>query len=213
MRIRYVERFGAAPLDPEIAASVARAVDVLRRLGHQVEEGPLPFDVSDLEAAWPLFGQTAVAYLLTFHGKEGVEVPDKYRQMAAAGDRIPAARYFDAIERVDGLRRRVTVAFEQTDVIMTPSAAALPWPAEEGYPPEIDGSAVGPRGHAVYTAWVNACGHPGINLPADPSAAGLPIGFQLVGRFGDDELLLRLAAQYQAAAPWAERWPALARGS
>jgi aspartyl-tRNA(Asn)/glutamyl-tRNA(Gln) amidotransferase subunit A len=81
------------------------------------------------------------------------------------------------------------------------------------FPATIAGRAVGPRGHAVYTGWVNACGHPAINLPCTPASSGLPIGFQLVGRYGDDELLLRIAARYQAHTPFADRWPALALGA
>ena len=45
LRILYVERFGAAPLDPQIAASVAQAVDRLAALGHQVQRGALPLDL------------------------------------------------------------------------------------------------------------------------------------------------------------------------
>ena len=66
------------------------------------------------------------------------------------------------------------------------------------------------RGHAVYTAWVNACGIPAVNLPCAPSGEGLPIGLQLVAGFGEDERLLAFAAQFEARAPWRERWPALA---
>jgi aspartyl-tRNA(Asn)/glutamyl-tRNA(Gln) amidotransferase subunit A len=73
----------------------------------------------------------------------------------------------------------------------------------------IDGQAVGPRGHAVYTGWVNAAGLPGLALPAAPSADGLPIGIQLIGAYGQDRLLLALGAQLESARPWAERWPAL----
>ncbi|PPL14117.1 hypothetical protein UN63_16620 [Oceanisphaera arctica] len=83
----------------------------------------------------------------------------------------------------------------------------MPWPAEQGYPTEIDGQEVGPRGHAIYTGWVNACGHPAINLPSAPAQQGLPIGFQLVGNFGDDELLFRLAAEYETAARAGWQWP------
>ncbi|MGQ0546807.1 MAG: hypothetical protein ACT4P3_15970 [Betaproteobacteria bacterium] len=61
-----------------------------------------------------------------------------------------------------------------------------------------------------YTGWVNACGIPAINLPCAPSSAGLPIGFQLAGAFGADRMLLELAARYEKANPWRERWPAIA---
>jgi len=93
---------------------------------------------------------------------------------------------------------------------MTPSAAALPWPAEQPYPKVIDGKNVGPRGHAVYTGWVNACGIPAINLPCAPSRSGLPIGFQLAGAFGTDVLLLEMAMRYEQAQPWRSHWPAMA---
>jgi Asp-tRNA(Asn)/Glu-tRNA(Gln) amidotransferase A subunit family amidase len=39
----------------------------------------------------------------------------------------------------------------------------------------------------------------------------LPIGVQLVGRFGDDAAVMALAAEYEQAQPWAGRWPAIAR--
>jgi aspartyl-tRNA(Asn)/glutamyl-tRNA(Gln) amidotransferase subunit A len=94
-------------------------------------------------------------------------------------------------------RSEVATSFEHFDVPMTPTAAALPWPADELFPRRIDGHEVGPRGHAVYTGWVNACGHPAINLPCAPAHHGLPIGFQLVARYDEDELLFRVAAQYQ----------------
>ena len=73
----------------------------------------------------------------------------------------------------------------------------------------IDGQPVGPRGHAVFTAWVNASGHPALALPSAPSACGLPIGFQLVADFGQDDLLLDLGRRYERLAPWSERWPDL----
>ena len=210
LRILYVPRFADAPLDREIADSVAAAARQLGELGHDVTEGVLPFALDDVATAWPVIAKTAVAYMLDQYPGAETRVADKFLQTAEEAAAYSAADYLDAIERINRFRRTVTLAFADVDVIMTPSAAALPWPAEKEFPTKIDGRPVGPRGHAVYTGWVNMCGHPAINLPAGPSRSGLPIGFQLVGRFGDDALLLRISQRYEEAFPWADRWPALA---
>jgi len=210
LRIRYVERFGDAPLAPEIAASVASAAKALEELGHTVEAGALPLDLEPVTAFWPVIGQVGLAHLYALHPAARTLASPKYGEMAEQGAAVPASRYLAGLEAIRAFRAGVAEAFEQVDVILTPSAAAQPWPAGEPFPPEIDGRPVGPRGHAVYTGWVNACGHPAISLPADPAPDGMPIGFQLVGRFGADELLLRLAREVERARPWADRWPALA---
>ena len=210
LRLRYVRRFGDAPVDPAILASTDAAARTLAALGLAVEEGPLPFDIAPVAEMWPVLGQVGAAFVAGLHpGREG-EIGARMRAQAEAGRGIPATRYLAVVEALDAFRRTVTAAFEHVDVIMTPSAAALPWPADEPFPSVIDGQPVGPRGHAVYTAWVNACGHPGLALPSAPSADGLPIGFQLVGPFGADELLIEIGREFEAAQPWRDRWPALA---
>lgn len=210
-RIRFVPRFGDNPVDPEIARSVADAARLFAELGHEVTEGPAPFDLEPLNELWRVVGCAAVAWLLDRHPGREAEIGPGFAEMAEEGRRTDSGRYLEMLMRVSRFRCEMSELFKETDIVMTPSAAALPWPAEESHPPVIDGRPVGPRGHAVFTAWVNICGHPGLNLPCAPArGSGLPIGFQLVGRFGADELLLRLGAQYEAARPWADRWPALA---
>ena len=65
----------------------------------------------------------------------------------------------------------------------------------------------------VWSAWesflpiFNATGQPAISLPLHQSEAGLPIGMQLVAAFGQEALLLRLAAQHEEALPWQQRIP------
>ncbi len=209
-RIRFVARFGDNPLDPEIEASVAQAVQALRELGHQVDDAAFPLDLGPLTDFWPLLGQVGLAYLFEREPDAQRLAQPKFVEMAAAGRTVSAARYLEGIEAVRLFRRDVAAAFADFDLMMTPAAAALPWPADETHPTMIAGHAVGPRGHAVYTGWVNACGHPAVSLPCAPSRVGMPIGFQLVGRFGEDERLFRIAAQYERAVPFAGRWPALA---
>ena len=90
-----------------------------------------------------------------------------------------------------------------------PCTAAQPWPADQAFPTEIDGQPVGPRGHAIFTGWVNAAGLPAISVPVGFDGNGLPIGLQLVARPGAEPLLLQLAQQLQLRSGSAPAWPAL----
>jgi aspartyl-tRNA(Asn)/glutamyl-tRNA(Gln) amidotransferase subunit A len=210
LRVLYVERFGEAPLDPEVAASVGEAVRGFEALGYRVERGVLPLDLAPINGFWTSFGAVGVAHVMQQHaGREALLGP-RFQQMLADGRRVAAADYLAFIEAVNQLRRDSVALFEEFDLVITPSAAALPWEAETPYPDRIGGQPVGPRGHAVYTGWVNACALPGINLPCAPSARGLPIGMQVVGDFGADDLLLDVAQRFERARPWRDRWPALA---
>ncbi|GAB3648832.1 amidase [Ramlibacter alkalitolerans] len=209
LRILYVERFGAAPLDPQIAASLRQAAQRLAQLGHEVREGALPLDLDFYAGAWPQIGQAGLAHLFDQHPDWAQQASPKYLGMAEQGRAIPAARLWQILEEVKRLRRDSVELFASVDAIVLPSAAALPWKAEDAYPTRIDGQEVGPRGHAVYTGWVNAAGLPALALPCEPSREGLPIGLQVVGPYGADDMLLDLGEAYESAYPWSERWPAL----
>jgi aspartyl-tRNA(Asn)/glutamyl-tRNA(Gln) amidotransferase subunit A len=208
-RLLYIERFGSAPLDPQIALSSQLATQVFVDLGHNVETGVLPLDLDFFVEAWPQIGQIGLARMFDAHPDWAEQASPKYQKMAESGRRLPASRLWQIIDHVTQLRRTCAILFERIDGFILPSAAALPWPAIQAFPPSIDGQDVGPRGHAIYTGWVNAAGLPGLALPANPSTDGLPIGIQLVGAYGSDDSLLDLGEAYEAAAPWAHRWPNL----
>ena len=90
---------------------------------------------------------------------------------------------------------------------MTPTVGAPP--------PELGWfTAGGPENEGVrvvsfipYTAQFNVTGQPAITLPLHWTPAGLPVGVQLVAPFGREDLLIRVAAQLEQAAPWAARRP------
>jgi aspartyl-tRNA(Asn)/glutamyl-tRNA(Gln) amidotransferase subunit A len=206
-RILYVPRLGSNPVDPEIATQVAIVAAQLGAMGHAVEEGEAPFTLDELNALFGPVGQAGLAWLLAERGGEP-EAP-MLREMAAAGRALAPQVVFGAVDGIAAFRRRMAAFFGAWDLILTPAAAALPWPAAQVAPPVIDGQPVGPRGHALFTNFANLAGLPGIALPCQPSAAGLPIGFQLVGPAGADGLLCAMAAEWEAARPWADRWPDL----
>lgn len=209
LRILYVPTIDGAPVDPTVASHCRAAADVLDGLGHAVSEGCLPLNLAFMAEAWPIVGQVGLARMFERFPRWREGASPKYLDMAEQGAGLSAARLWAVLDDVEALRRDCVRMFEHYDVLVTPAAAALPWPAKEAYPPVIDGQTVGPRGHAVFTGWVNAAGLPALAVPVAPSASDLPIGIQMIGRFGADDQLLSLGEAYEAAAPWSQRWPKL----
>ena len=83
-------------------------------------------------------------------------------------------------------------------MLVTPTLTRLPSPvgsirARAG----VSDDAV--RFSALLRVW-NVTGQPAISLPLHATAEGVPIGIQLVGAPGRDDLVLSLAAQLEAAA-------------
>lgn len=209
LRIAYVEKFSSFPVDPEISRSVATAAKNLENLGHHVSSCEVPFNLDLVNRIWGVVGPAGLAWMLRDHPGGAEKISTSLQGMAKSGAQISATELLEAQDGVQQLRRHFADLFTNYDVIMTPTTAALPWPATESHPEIINGQKAGPRGHAVFTPFANAGGLPGLNLPAEPSSDGLPIGFQLVGAFGTDFQLLDLGLQYENAYPWVDRWPDL----
>ncbi|MEJ8473820.1 amidase [Roseibium algae] len=212
LRVLYVERMGDAPLDPVIASTCRAFADRLASLEHKVDNGPLPLDISALNDAWPLIGKCGLAFMARTVGAAFEKASPKYLAMAEEGRAVEGGQLFAVFDLIATLRRQAATVFQSYDVIVSPTAAAMPWAIGMDFPPEIDGQPVGPRGHAVYTGWVNAIGHPAIAIPTDSDSDGMPIGVQMIGGFNRDWLLLRLARQVEMAYPFADSWPSIAEG-
>lgn len=209
LRVLYVPALGDAPVDPTIARACLIAALGLQDLGHVVEVGTLDVDIGPLTAQWPQVGQIGLAAALASHPDWRALISSRYQVMAEQGAALGAPALWRLWENVERLRNDVQDLFERHDIVAMPSAAALPWPAREAFPPLIGGQSVGPRGHAVFTGWVNAAGLPAVSVPTSPAPDGMPIGLQLIGPYGADDSVLALAQAHEARLPWSGRWPSL----
>lgn len=190
------------PVDPQITAAVDAAAKRLAAMGHHVTEAKR-FDLPH-RANTEVFTVLAQAGLVAVLQQRGAETGQSWRglihpsleAMADLGEALTGAQVVAAQQAAISLRDEAEALFTDYDLILTPATAAQPWEKTRIFPPTIDGQAVGPRGHAIFTAWVNATGLPGMALPAGVDSQGLPIGLQLVGPHHSEALLLRTAQAF-----------------
>ena len=74
----------------------------------------------------------------------------------------------------------------------------------------VEGS-TGKNQPSAFTRVFNATGQPALSLPLGWPADGLPRGVQFVAAYGREDVLVRLGAQLEQAAPWSQRWPEIGR--
>lgn len=218
LRIGFWQKdFLDGAVDAECSEAVRNAAALLESLGHGVEEARPDFD-------WQLMVDSMMNVLTSGLGPMLGMVERQRGTPIGPGDLEPLtlavlerARgaslefYLTSLMRMQLEVRRMAAFFESYDVLVTPSLTAPPPPL--GCLPtddaDIDGFMAKLFKLCPFTAPFNASGQPAMSLPLHWSADGLPVGVQLVGRYGDDATLLQLAAQIEQAAPWACRRPTL----
>jgi amidase len=200
--------FSAAPvaLDPEIRAAIERLAGVLGELGHDVIEADPRYGMMGVTLM--VRGQAAVREWIEGNVPDPALLDPRTRSAAGAG-RLFGGPLLSLARRAEPwLKRRVGAIFDDVDVVLTPTTAT---------PPLRVGATAGRGGWETDQIMVGACpyawpwnvlGWPGISVPAGLTAAGLPIGAQLLSREHDEATLLALATQLEGVERWAERRPA-----
>jgi aspartyl-tRNA(Asn)/glutamyl-tRNA(Gln) amidotransferase subunit A len=205
-RVAYVPTFNDTPVDPFIRTTIDETIEQARSFGLDIEMVS-PFHLADpLAAVWPIISQTGVAWLRERHQDWERKVASAIAKMAVAGQQYSARDYLNALDTIAAMDRAFEHFFEHYDFLMTPTAAAMPWPAKEPHPSTIDGQSVGPRGHAVFTPFANALGLPAISLPCRVGEAAMPVGIQVVAARDQDWALLAFARRYEDRL-FVHRWP------
>ena len=207
-----------AELDPQCERAVRDAAELLSSLGHEVDEVEAPWAGQDLLRVFTLIFGTPVAMGVFFGaqvtGREPSEElvePLTWTIWNGIRERT-ALDYLLARTQLSGAARAIVALWNEFDVVMTPALAQRP--VRIG---DIDACSDDPwedfrrsGEFTPYTAVFNVTGQPAISLPLFHGDDGLPLGVQLAGRPADEATLLSVAAQLEAARPWADRRPELA---
>jgi amidase len=206
-----------APVHPDCAAAVHDAARLAASLGHEVVEAAPSVDGDLLTQSFITLWSAGCAWMVeSLAGAVGRapsadDVEPFTWALYGLGRVQTAATYLGAIATLQRVARDVARFFVAHDVWLTPTVAEPP-PALGSFAAEPDNpiSALARAGMFVpFTPICNATGQPAMSVPLFWNADGLPIGTHWVGRFGDEATLFRLAAQLEAARPWAGRRPKL----
>jgi amidase len=209
-----------AVVDPICARAVDEAAELLRSLGHEVEEVDPPWHADGLRE---LFGVVfsnhialSIAYSATIAGREPTAEDMEPMSWAIFSmiQKLGAVQGMAAAVQLQAFARRLVAFLSPYDALLTPALAERPLPLGT-----LDTAAPEPMAtftrsglFTPFTPIFNADGQPGISVPLFEGEDGLPLGVQLVGRPAREGALLALASQLEEAQPWAGRRAPLAQG-
>jgi amidase len=205
--------------DPEVVAMVESLGAALEELGHHVEKAAPPaFDDAEAQVEQGLFVAAEVSAEVAALGRalgrpiEPSELEVWNARLVEVAAALPAARLVEAREWLVAWGRRLLSwwADDGYDLLLTPVITQPPfelgWMLGDRTAEEM--AAIRRRLGWLLGAW-NVTGQPAVAVPAGRTASGLPVGAQLVAAPGREGLLVRVAAQFEAARPWPLVAPAI----
>lgn len=211
----WTEAWEGIAIDPECQAATAHTATLLRDLGHEVQEAALP-GIKFSKFLDAMIDVMAASVTLTVNGVlRGAPEKDPKALLEPAlfdayrmGKDVGAETYGLAINRFHALGRTLERYMLDYDFVLTPTLTRPPARLGEI---STDTDFLGFRrnigSYTTFLAIINASGQPAASLPLYQTATGLPIGVQLIGRFGDETGLLRLSAQLENTGSWTTGYP------
>src|SRR5262245_31066577 len=217
LRIAYTSLApNGAKIDAECLRVLNETARLCANLGHRVQEIDPPIDRAAVVATFLTLAAANTVVNLASHPTKGRSArPDEVEKVtwatAKLGDAVSGADYVRATQTAHKLGRQMAAFNADWDVLLTPGLATLP--VKLGWldmmMDDVDEYWRRVFAFSPFTVWFNLTGQPAMILPLGRSPEGLPIATQIVGRYGDEATLFRLAAQLEAARPWFDRKPEL----
>jgi amidase len=237
LRIAFTAKpFLGHEVHPDCLKGLEETVHLLEQLGHEVVEAAPEIDREAFAIAFitMLAAETRaeIDWAAKMAGRKTRygDFEAGTAALALLGQAFPAGEYARALNYLFTAGRGIGCFFEDYDVLLTPTLAEPPFLTGALQPSSSEQFMIKAVG-GLNAAWLlnalgvikplaaktfdfmpctavfNVTGQPAMSVPLHWNEAGLPIGMQFVGRFGDESTLFRLAGQLERAKPWAQRVP------
>jgi amidase len=192
------------PVDDEPRSAVEHTAGLLGALGYEVRRDAPDWDDDAFPQSWSTYVTGVAQHLLRvverLHGRpvNAQKLEPATRAWLVDSTPVPLLEYLEAGERLWAFSRRVLRDWPDDLVVVTPTLTRLPAPAG-GLRAEAGVTDDAVRFSALVRIW-NVTGQPALSLPLYETTEGIPVGVQLVGPPGRDDLVLALGAQLERAA-------------
>lgn len=204
------------PLAPDVRETLLATLKLCEGFGHEVEEHDLGVE---LKPVWDAYNAVVAAELAaeydaipTMIGRPVAldEFSAVNRAIVGRGRSLSAVSHAGSIAALRLAAMRIAADLMPYDVFLTPTLTQLPRPLGYWSMDAEDLEAYLDRwADAGYMFAFNVSGLPAMSLPIAVTPENIPVGMQIVGRYGDEAALLRLARQLEDALEWHKRRPPL----
>lgn len=218
LKIGLVKSLPHQPATAETQAAVQAAAGLLQQLGHEI----IPSSPPALEeTAWKaeigkvvyIDVRNRLAAMAAMLGrpldKSDVE---PYLELFLHDMPMDSVDLLLAYEKLQAYAIRLTAWWQEYDMLLLPVCHEPPQRLDDMDAVKHGAAAIRAKatGHCSYTQPFNVTGQPAISLPIGWTGDGLPVGVQLVGRYGSERILLDVAASLEQQVGWLQRWPKIA---
>lgn len=196
------------PADAVCAGAATDLAELLAGLGHEVVEAAPPYPTDAMQAVMQFFSAApmtaAIDELLRDLGRDlrDDDLEPFTRLLYDYGRDARGVEVLTGLDEIERVGQELGPFFVDHDLVLTPTLPVPPPPLGLLDTTDIEAMYTHAGAISAFTSVWNITGQPAVSLPTGRTPDGLPVGVQLVAALNREDLLLRVAAQVEAAQPW-----------